>query len=583
MALSSEKELELMRIYGIQSPQEVPDKEAALADIYGISIPAKQNIANGVKPQDGFLENVGKSKLGQSFSSLIDETGNIIKNIPNQNPTSSALQIFGQGAKAISTPIVEAISYATPQAVKEYVSDSVVGDVARQYARKWGEFSKENPEIAKDISAAFNVATTLPLGNAATAGIKQVQKPLAQAVEKIENIAQKSPGIIGKTESGIAVNAALGGIPNIASSIPKGIANRAKGMKALKPEQLDEIISSSHDATSAFYKAVDDTGATLRPQTAQKLNNDILSAIDTLQINPVASPKTLGAVKELYSRITVGKTHPITGTVTQAPLTVSELDGFRKLLNNISGEDAVVANKVRDTIDSALSSMTIKDFVGGGANAPKLLLEARANAAKTFKLEEIRDIISKAAGDPRAIKAGFKRFIDKKGWERGFNENEIRAIKEAAQYGKGELLERAIGTFGFDFGRTKNVALPAIAGGSSLAVPGGLPLVAVGTGARQTGKYAARGKAQRAFDEILKREGANEAAIPQDVFAPEILSTSAKSSPLTSSDVMRRMMKLSPEEQVLTLNRLNELEIAGTITKAQRDRRMALSEILKGK
>lgn len=455
---------------------------------------------------ENFIAQIGSSKLGQAVGDVFKGTGNIIKNIPNQNPASSSLQLFGQSAKALATPIGMGLSQLVPDSVSSYVSDSAVGDVARQYGEKWNQFSQESPEMAANIGAAANLAT-LPLGKAATITTAPVVNTAKKIAGKFEDVAAKAPGILGDTKSGVSLNASIFGVPETVASVPQGFKNRLVGAtKALKPDEIDDVLMQQGNLTSGLYKSVDETGASLKPTAASTINANVLKAIDGTQINPVASPKTIGAVKELYNRVTVGKINPITGEVTQAPLTVSELDGYRKLLSNISGEDAVVAGKVRDAIDSSLKSLSPTDFNGGGIQAAKLLVEARASAAKGFKLQQIGDIIKKADGNTIAIKRGFKKLIDEKGWERGFSPAEIKAIKNAAQYGTGELIERGLGTFGLDFGKTKNVALPVLTGGSvGLGVPGGVPLVAAGTVTRQTGKFSARGKAQNVFDVINKR------------------------------------------------------------------------------
>lgn len=474
-----------------------------------------------VASQPSYLERVG-GDIAQAGA----KTADIVRNIPNMNPAAAGVQILGQGASVVSSPIAQgAVSafQALPQGAQDVIKESAgyVADKARgayqsginalaetQLGKTIGDYGAASPnlqanlqEIADTGKAAANIAMTLGAAKAT----KPIQENVVSPALAKAGQAAKSIPLVADEVSGVSVNAALGGVPKVVGTAPQGAVNRFKGVTALKPEALDEVVMAQRDSTSALYKAVDATGATIKPATAQRLNLDILQAIDNLQINPAASPKTVGAVKELYNRITVGRTNPITGQVTQAPLTVSELDGFRKLLSNISGEDAVVANAVRDTIDNSLRNMKAADFVGGGADAPKLLFEARASAAKAFKMEQIADIIKKAGGDTRSIKAGFKRLTDKKGWERGFTKDEITAIKQAAEYGTGEVIERGLGTFGIDFGRQKNVALPVLTGSSSLAVPGGLPLVTAGTALRQTGKYAARGKAQNVIDQIRKR------------------------------------------------------------------------------
>jgi hypothetical protein len=370
------------------------------------------------------------------------------------------------------------------------------------------------PEGKQTFSNAVNYVKESPVGVAVGEGVQQIKDEVNDLSQYNSNLkddlsafgqnAQLAANLpILKPVASVAASAAK----PVASYVGSGVKNRAVGVRAFGREQLDDVLLSHGDATSGLYKAVDATGASLKPNAAQSINANVLAAIDTSQINPAASPKTIGAVKELYNRVTIGKINPITGAVTQAPLSVSELDGYRKLLSNISGEDAVVANKVRDAIDSSLNALSPTDFNGGGIQAAKLLVEARASAAKGFKLEQIADIIKKADGNTIAIKRGFKKLIDQKDWERGFTPDEIKAIKKAAQYGVGEIIERGLGTFGFDLGKTKNVALPLLTGTSAgLGVPGGAPLIAAGTVTRQTGKLAARGKAQNVFNTIKARK-----------------------------------------------------------------------------
>lgn len=426
------------------------------------------------------------------------------------NPLTNAIQVGGQAASIVSSPIAEAGVSAfrsLPQGAQNTIGNAAgtvaqgVTDLYRSGVDKLantsvgqaiGDFGVGKPnlqagmqQVADTGKAAANIATTLSptatvKGKAITEIASDAVTPLVDKTVDVAKSTIKAP--------------------------VKGISTRIKGISALKPDEIDDFMAKSYDNVSARYKAVDDAGAIMKPRTVKFLNNSILKEIDNSQINPAASPKTIGAVKSLYDRITKGKINPITGEITEAPITVSELDGFRKLLNGISGEDAVVANKIRTVIDEHLAKLSASDFSGGNANAPKLLFEARAEAAKAFKMQDVADMIKKADGNRNAIKAQFTKYTNKKGWEKGLTAEEQQVFKDAAKNGFGETLERGLGTFGLDLGKTKNVALPALTGGSvGLGVPGGLPLVAAGTVARQSGKYAARGKAQKALDIVSKR------------------------------------------------------------------------------
>ncbi len=50
----------------------------------------------GGKPQEAdqnIIEKIGSSPLGNAVGDVISGTGDVIKNIPNQNPASSGLQL----------------------------------------------------------------------------------------------------------------------------------------------------------------------------------------------------------------------------------------------------------------------------------------------------------------------------------------------------------------------------------------------------------------------------------------------------------------------------------------------------------
>jgi len=449
----------------------IASEGVSLGDVRDFQLPAQDTFTSRLQSDFQKRKNAAQLPVDttrQVYRGLIN---NIAK--PVNEAVSAGLGYIGQGLSNFVTPEGKQAFGNAVNYVKESPVGVAVGEGVQQVKDEVNDLSQYNSNLKDDLSALGQ--------NAQFAANLPIVAPLTSA----------------------AVSAAK----PVASYVGTGVKNRAIGASALGREQIDDVLLSQGNATGDLYKAVDATGASLKPNAAQSINANVLSAIDASQINPAASPKTIGAVKELYNRVTVGKINPITGNVTQAPISVSELDGYRKLLGNISGEDAVVANKVRSAIDSSLEALSPADFNGGGVQAAKLLTEARASAAKGFKLAQIADIIKKAEGNTIAIKRGFKKLIDQKDWERGFTADEIQAIKDAAQYGVGETLERGLGTFGLDLGKTKNVVLPVLTGGSvGLGVPGGVPLVAAGTVTRQTGKLAARGKAQNVLNKIQNRK-----------------------------------------------------------------------------
>jgi len=162
-----------------------------------VAEPAKQNL----------IEQIGASSLGQAVGGAIDETGNIIKNIPNQNPASSALQIAGQGAKMIGAPVGQIIGAAAAplQAPAEAVAGAIdstsagqyIGDKLMQARDLYSQFTQANPEISKNIGAAANIVGTLQGGQQLAANM-----PILKPVVSLTGTALQSTGK-AVTKSGV--------------------------------------------------------------------------------------------------------------------------------------------------------------------------------------------------------------------------------------------------------------------------------------------------------------------------------------------------------------------------------------------
>lgn len=100
------------------------------------------------------------------FAPVADTLGEIAKTIWQSDPNE---------------PIQKAITDAA-KATGSYVSDSAVGDVARQYGSNIQDFAKAHPDIAATTEGAAQIAQFLPIGKAADMLATNVVKPTIRTV-----------------------------------------------------------------------------------------------------------------------------------------------------------------------------------------------------------------------------------------------------------------------------------------------------------------------------------------------------------------------------------------------------------------
>lgn len=133
--------------------------------------------------QPSFLDRVGQDLLNRA-----NEGADAIVAFRNgdQGALQTGLQLAGKmGAAPILDIGGEAIKsgyQSLPQSIQNlgskaanYVSDSAVGDVARQYAAKYQDFAKNNPNAARSIESGLDLAGVVPIGKAAQAVAEPVQ------------------------------------------------------------------------------------------------------------------------------------------------------------------------------------------------------------------------------------------------------------------------------------------------------------------------------------------------------------------------------------------------------------------------
>lgn len=282
---------------------------------------------------------------------------------------------------------------------------------------------------------------------------------------------------------GGAFGASIPAVGSVASGVKNAAVDAFQGMRARSPEALQDTAEGLKSAAGGIYDQMRSIGATLNPNATKNLLSNVDSAVAGKQFIPELNPKTLAIVNHLKDAAQNGN------------IGLNDLDQYRRLLGRIGGsEDGVSAGAAKKAIDSAVNSLTAKDLVNGGNQAVSLLNQGRAQYAQASKFGDVADILTKADGDPNKIKSGLTRFLNNPDNTRGFTNEELSSLRDAAQSTTAEKLLKMGGKFGIDLGSSLspgNTVAPIIGG---LAT--GSPITPIaGTLARQGQKYVARGKA----------------------------------------------------------------------------------------
>lgn len=278
---------------------------------------------------------------------------------------------------------------------------------------------------------------------------------------------------------------------------PQGSA-LMQGFVARDGDALSSASDANFAASSGLYKQMRDAGAVLNQSAAGDLSSNIDDALKQNLFIPQLNPKTLGIVDHIKAAIDANGSMPL-----------DQLDQYRRLLSRVgSSEDGVSAGSVKKAIDSTVNGLDQTDLQNGSPQAVDLLNQARASYAASSRFDDVAEVIQKANGDPNRLKAGLTKFAANDQNTIGWPQEAKDALQNAADTGIGENLLKALGKFGIDFSKsgTGNTVLPVLAsmgkvGGASL-VPGGMPMVAAATVARQAQKYLARGKAEQLLNTL---------------------------------------------------------------------------------
>jgi hypothetical protein len=224
-----------------------------------------------------------------------------------------------------------------------------------------------------------------------------------------------------------------------AGALSAGASGRAIGaaMKENKPVfTMDEV----RQRASRSYKAVDDAGIAVKPQSALSMVGDIRKSLDDANMIP-GSPEAAAAER------TLAQMEKIIGTQRVPFATV---DRLRQLANQLKGssdpKESRLGSVAVDSIDNYITKLNGRDLIAGQAgldDAVKKVMDARKDWRNSSRAQVLEDALNVAeikkempnASESELIRRGFVNIAANKNKMNMFSEQEQNIIKSVIKGG----------------------------------------------------------------------------------------------------------------------------------------------------
>lgn len=339
----------------------------------------------------------GEQGLGQTGLQLVGKMG-----------AGTIGDIIGEAAKSVIPDSVKNSFSSGAQKIADTIDNNIpqVGDAALAGRNDYNQFAKNNPNAARSIESVGDIA------NAGLA-LNGLASPLNAAKDTLSTMGEGS---------GVSSNTALAGIPKL--------------FEGKEPQlQASNVKSMATDA----YNYSDQNGGILKPQTVNEM---------------VDKAKTFAPQSQDLSTFTGGKVTP-SGEIAQMfenirdkPLTLQGAQDIDKYLGNraenevnpATGAYTAEGQNIKDmqmTLRNTMRNAGANDIIGGkeGFDAYQKAVPLWAAGSKMGDIERILNNAELSDNPDTAIKAGFRSLAKNPTRLRGFDDDEVAAIKQAANSG----------------------------------------------------------------------------------------------------------------------------------------------------
>lgn len=424
-----------------------------------------------------------KSIYGQRAGNIESIVGG---SYPEQTGTENVLQTLGQVAggvgEVVGDVVMTGVKAVTPDEIENYFSEKAqsalqtgTGQAALGGVKSglefYNEWSSENPRLARNVEAVFNVgAFGLPAAKAGIEGAKMAGKGIVKKAGEVS--------------------------------------------KALTPAPtFDDVKTAEKLAWGMAYDAAEKSGAKLPTVDLGKsidFNFKSLLGRDSV-VDPDLHPKTVMALQKVKESLGEGEVTP------------QQIQIARRKLNELREQSKGEMGKVTD--DTRLMGDLIESFDDAvdkvasrtqNREVTDMFKEARRVSKVKYKVDLLNDAFERAdksgSSFDRAIKNEFRRIANNKRKMRGFSDKERALINSAASTGITENILRSLSIFDPTSGK-----LSAGIGLGAANATGNMLIPVMGIIAKSGAEGVAKSKAKKAMRNVLMELDPNAPTIGQKV------------------------------------------------------------------
>lgn len=337
--------------------------------------------------------------------------------------------------------------------------------------------------IAQDVAGAMAGAGSIAGGaNALAQGLTGAGRAVAQQLGSA--VPQQIAGAAGAGGAGgVARESGAGPVGQTAAALAGGLLASSATNRALTPPRQKGMSDPTRDLqrrASNLYDQVEQRGVTAPGQSTAQLQQNVRNiAIDEGLITPS------GAIAEGYPKLN-GAIRMIDEYAGQQ-MTAKQMQSVRRMLQNVAGS--------ADNAERRIGTILLRTFDDFTAPLAPELAEARnlyAAAMRGRQLETLRDVAESRSkqfsqsGLENALRSEYRTLYNRilRGQERGFNPEQVEAIRRVAEGTVSANVARQIGKLaptgvvsagfsgGVPFMIGNAIGGPAVGGAASLGTMG---------------------------------------------------------------------------------------------------------------
>lgn len=369
-------------------------------------------------------------------------------------PINAILELSGSEARIPEVAETEFGQRITAQQLPEGLAQDVL--------RSAGQFSTQAAGFGGLVRG---IAKQLPKLSALTGGTVSADIAAGAGAGAGAELGEEVGGETGRTVGSIVGAFAPGATLLAARETGRGIlAQASPDIQLLKRSARD------------LYKQIDGLGVTVKPQAVDNLSKGLAQTVRKEGFNARIHPKVAAALDEFETASAAGAQ------------SLSEVDILRRVAQSaaksIEPDEARLGSIMINKIDDFLDGLGPANLTGGKqSDAGLLFKQARGLWGRAKKGEILEEAFDKArlqaSGFENGLRVQFRTILNNKKKLKGFNKEEIAAMRKVVEGGRAENIAKALGRFGFSEGQSTSMLLGSLGVAGGAAVGGAPGAVAV--------------------------------------------------------------------------------------------------------